>query len=93
MSEPAITEPAPVPAPAAPAKPAETVDQKYARHTRNATVFVAFAVGIMVTLRLIVGIIVAHDVTSLNHNVHRVVNTLYNSGSNCQSVGGTNPTC
>jgi hypothetical protein len=60
---------------------------KYARQTRSATMFIAWIVGIGVTISLILGIIVGVQTA-------KVANELSNNGtSNCLSQGGTNPDC
>ena len=69
---------------AQPARPVETVTEKYARHTRNAVVFIAWIIGIGMAASIIVGVSVAVHISNDNS---------YNSPSNCSSVGGTNPNC
>jgi hypothetical protein len=75
---------------AAPARAGETIEQKYMRHTRNATVFIAIIVGIFTTLVIIGTIWTATAVSRLNSDLNGV-----NLGSNssCLSQGGTNPDC
>ena len=67
----------------------ETVEQKYMRQTRNATVFIAVIVGI-VTIIALVGIIwTATSISRLNSQL----NGGNVSNSTCESQGGTNPNC
>jgi hypothetical protein len=73
------------------ARPDETIEQRYARETRNAAVFIAVVVGIVATLSLIATIIVGVQLSKLNSDLN-------NSGggstsSNCLSQGGTDPSC
>jgi uncharacterized oligopeptide transporter (OPT) family protein len=63
--------------------------QDYARQTRNATVFIAWVVGIFAALSLIGGIIIG---VNLIHAVNNI-NGSDSSNSNCASLGGTNPNC
>lgn len=68
----------------------ETPEQRYARQTRTAVVFIAWVVGVVVVLTLIFGIIAGVQ-------LGKIQNELNNSGSatnsNCLSQGGTNPNC
>jgi hypothetical protein len=75
---------------AVPARTGETIEQKYMRHTRNATVFIAVIVGIFTTLVIIGTIWTVTTVSRLNSDLNGV-----NLGSNssCLSQGGTNPDC
>lgn len=67
----------------------ETIEQKYMRQTRNATVFIAVIVGI-VTIIALVGIIwTATSISKLNSQL----NGGNVSNSTCESQGGTNPNC
>jgi hypothetical protein len=75
---------------AVPARAGETIDQKYLRHTRNATVFIAVIVGIFTALVIIATIWAATTVSRLNSDLNGVN---FGSTSNCQSQGGTNPGC
>ena len=63
---------------------------KYARQTRNATVFIAWIIGVGVAIALVFGII-------LGIQTAKVANELNTNGggtsSNCLSQGGTDPTC
>jgi hypothetical protein len=84
------------PAVMSPARPAtsagtrETTELRYMRQTRNACVFIAVIVGIFTTL-VVIGAI--WGAVTLN-NLHNEVNNLNNLGtSNCQSQGGTDPSC
>jgi hypothetical protein len=79
------------PAAAPAAQAAETVEQKYLRQNRNATVFIAIIVGIFTAISLI-GVIwtattIAHLDSELNGTFSGVTN------SNCLSQGGSNPNC
>jgi zinc-ribbon domain len=75
---------------AVPARAGETIEQKYMRHTRNATVFIAVIVGIFTTLVIIGTIWAATTVARLDSDLNGV--NLGNN-SNCLSQGGTNPDC
>jgi hypothetical protein len=66
----------------------ETIEQKYLRHTRNATVFIAVIVGIATAIALIGVIYTATTLSKLNSQLNGVSNI-----SNCQSQGGTDPNC
>jgi hypothetical protein len=84
-------QPQPVAAPAAvPTRPKETIEQTYMRQTRNAVSFIAWIVGIIVVANLILGIIVAKQISDLN-------NAVSGGGSgvtpNCMSQGGSDPSC
>ena len=66
----------------------ETIEQKYLRQTRNATVFIAVIVGI-VTVITVVGVIwTVTNISKLNSQLNGV-----NGISSCESQGGTNPNC
>jgi cobalamin biosynthesis Mg chelatase CobN len=81
--------PSGVPAPStAPIRAAETLEQKYLRHTRNATVFIAIIVGIVTVLTLVGVIWTATNISKLNSEINGV-----NNISNCESLGGTNSSC
>jgi hypothetical protein len=43
----------------------ETPVEYYARQTRNATVFIAFIVGVVMMLSIIGGIVVIHDLSTI----------------------------
>lgn len=66
----------------------ETVEQRYLRQTRNATVFIAVIVGIVTVIALVGVIWTATNIARLNSQLNGV-----NGLSNCQSQGGTNPDC
>jgi cobalamin biosynthesis Mg chelatase CobN len=67
----------------------ETIEQKYMRQTRNATVFIAVIVGI-VTIIALVGIIwTATSISKINSQL----NGSDVSNSTCESQGGSNPNC
>jgi hypothetical protein len=67
------------------AKTPESNLEKYSRHTRNATCFLAWMAGILVAISIIAGIATAVHISDVNNQ--------YNSVTNCQSLGGTNPNC
>ena len=68
-------------------RPAATAED-YARQTRNATVFIAWVVGIFAVVSLIAGIVIGVSL------IHAVNNSNGGGGvSNCISQGGTNPNC
>jgi hypothetical protein len=70
-----------------PAKPAETNEHKYARQTRTAVVVIAWIVSVMTALSLITAIVV---MVQLN----KASDQLSGGGIyNCQSLGGTDPSC
>jgi hypothetical protein len=64
----------------------ETIEQRYMRQTRNATVFIAWIVGIIFAANLIIGIIVARAVMHAN-------TTAPSPSSTCMSQGGFDPSC
>lgn len=66
----------------------ETVEQKYMRQTRNATVFIAVVVGIFTTLAVIGTIWTVVHVSQVNSQLNGT--SIY---SNCESQGGTNSSC
>jgi cobalamin biosynthesis Mg chelatase CobN len=66
----------------------ETIEQKYLRQTRTATVFIAIIVGIVTVIALIGVIWTATTISKLNSQLNGVSNT-----SDCESQGGTNPNC
>jgi hypothetical protein len=68
-----------------PAKPAEEDMHKYARQTRTATVWIAWIVGIVFTLSVIGGIIAAVQLNKASNQIDSVYN--------CQSLGGSDPSC
>jgi hypothetical protein len=105
MSEP--VEPA---APAVPAQPVnplsgfvgtkvphanEPVLERYARQTRNATVTLAWIVGVLAAISLIGAIVTAAAINNLNNQLQNAINGGggTTSNSNCVSQGGTDPTC
>jgi hypothetical protein len=77
--------------PATPARAGETIEQRYMRQTRNATVFIAIIVGIFTVLTLIGVIWTATNVARLNSDLNNGTNLF--SNSNCESQGGTNQDC
>lgn len=87
---------APAPRAAAPVSRAatlragETLEQKYMRQTRTATVFIAVIVGIFTVLALIGVIWTASNVARLNSQLNGIPGV---NSSNCLSQGGTNPDC
>jgi hypothetical protein len=64
--------------------------EKYARHTRNASVVIAVVACLFALSGLIMGILLVVSLMSLNSTVNGG-----NSGSAgiCQSLGGTEPGC
>jgi hypothetical protein len=74
---------------AASSRAGETLEQKYLRQTRTATVFIAVIVGIFTALAVIGVIWSATTVARLNSQL----NGINGITSNCQSQGGTNPNC
>lgn len=62
----------------------ETDEHKYARHTRNATVFIAIVIAAQIVVALAVGIFIAVTLSS-------AVSTTTNFGSNSTSCDITNP--
>jgi len=69
-------------------RPGETVEQKYMRQTRNATVFIAVIVAIVTVIALVGVIWTVTNISNLNSQINGV-----NNSSNCQSQGGSNPSC
>lgn len=53
----------------------EDLQARYARHTRNAVVFIAWAVGITAAFAVIFGLIVGLNVINLDHALSTTVNT------------------
>lgn len=52
--------------------PNETRPERYARHTRNATVFIAIVVGVFAAVALyfgIAGVVLLHDLNSIFSNI------------------------
>jgi hypothetical protein len=78
-------------APATAARPAEPIELKYMRETRNAAVFIAVVVGIVAALSLIATIIVGVQLSKLNSDLNNVGGG--SNSSNCLSQGGTDPNC
>jgi hypothetical protein len=68
----------------------ETIEQKYMRQTRSATVFIAVIVGIFSALALIGVIWTAPNVARLDSQLTGIPSV---NNSNCLSQGGTNPDC
>jgi cobalamin biosynthesis Mg chelatase CobN len=69
----------------------ETLERRYLRQTRNATVFIAVIVGIATVIALVGVIWTATTISKLNSQLNGG-NDLFNN-SNCESQGGTNPNC
>lgn len=81
-----------LPAPMNASTPAgETLERRYLRQTRNATVFIAVIVGIVTVIALIGIIWTATTLSKLNSELNGG-NNLF-STSNCQSQGGSDPSC
>jgi cobalamin biosynthesis Mg chelatase CobN len=72
----------------APTRAHETLEQRYMRQTRNATVFIAVIVGIVTVIALVGVIWTSTTIARINSELNGV-----NGLSNCQSEGGTNPDC
>ena len=68
----------------------ETIEQKYMRQTRTATVFIAVVVGIFTALALIGVIWTATNVARLNSQLTGIPGV---NSNNCLSQGGTNSDC
>lgn len=83
--------PTPVNAVNASPRVGETLDQRYLRQTRNASVFIAVIVGIFTAITLIGVIWTAATISKLDSQLNGVSNVFGNT--NCQSQGGTNPSC
>ena len=72
----------------------ETAALKYARHTRNAVVFMAIVVAAGLVASLIIGIVIGVQVAKLNGaNSSGSGSSSSSNSSNCLSQGGTNPSC
>lgn len=81
--------PSGLPAPStASARAGETLEQKYLRQTRTATVFIAVIVAIVTVIALVGVIWTVSNISNLNSQINGVTNN-----SNCQSQGGTNSSC
>lgn len=72
-------------------KAAEDPREKYARHTRNAVVFIAVVVGISVLFAVIWGLIVGVDLIGLSHSLNGTVNGTGQACSN--NPGSLLPSC
>jgi hypothetical protein len=74
---------------------AEPLEMQYARHTRNAVVFIAVLAGIAAVITLVGVIITAVQVSNLSRDFGQLSNVVNSSSSssNCESAGGTDPTC
>jgi len=81
--------PSGLPAPtAASTRAGETLEQKYLRQTRTATVFIAVIVAIVTVIALVGVIWTVSNISNLNSQINGVTNN-----SNCESQGGTNSSC
>jgi uncharacterized membrane protein SpoIIM required for sporulation len=60
--------------------------EAHAISTRNAVRFIAWVIGIWVVISVIAGIVIAVEISHAANNVN-------NDISNCQSLGGTDPSC
>lgn len=72
-----------MPAVKTPRHPGETLETRYARHTRNAAVLLAVIVSVSALAGVIIGIVAlvaAHDASAAQSGI-------------CASLGGTDPTC
>jgi hypothetical protein len=68
----------------------EPLELSLARQTRNATVFIAWVVGIFAVMAIIGGIIYGVQLAKLNSNLTGSSGT---TSSDCQSQGGTIAGC
>lgn len=68
-----------------PEKTHEQRMEEYAKGTRNATRFIAIVIAIWIAISLIAGIVIA---VQINHASNSNTDI-----SNCQSLGGNDPTC
>lgn len=68
-----------------PEKTHEQRMEEYAKSIRNAVHFIAWVIAIGIGISVIAGIVIA---VQINHTANSV-----NDISNCQSVGGTDPSC
>jgi hypothetical protein len=68
----------------------ETPEQRYARQTRTAVVFIAWVVAVVVVLTLIFGIIAGVQLGKIQNELNNGGST---TNSDCLSQGGTNPNC
>jgi hypothetical protein len=69
----------------------EPPERRYARQTRNATVFIAILAGIAAVITLVGVIIAGVELNSLSHALNGVTNS--SDSSNCFSQGGTDTSC
>lgn len=65
----------------------ESAGLRYARQTRNATVFIAIIVGILAAVSVIMAIFVGVQVASISNSLTGATN------GSCASLGGTDPSC
>jgi hypothetical protein len=86
-----LPRPSTPPARTASSRSGETVEQRYARQTRNATVFIAVIVGIFTVLTVAGVIWTATNISRVDSQLNGD-NNLF-SNSNCESQGGSNPNC
>jgi hypothetical protein len=77
------TSPAPA-ASSAYARAPETTMETYARHTRNATCFLAAVTAVFIVVGIIMAGLAVHAIDVLAQPA---------SSTNCMSQGGTNPNC
>lgn len=68
----------------------EPPELRYARHTRNAAVFIAWCVTAFIVFMLIVVIVGAIQAGNASNQLNQIDN---GGTSNCLSLGGTNPGC
>jgi hypothetical protein len=59
------------------------------RHTRNATAFIAWVIGVIAVLGLVGTILTGIELA----NIKSALSSQTTSTSQCQSQGGTDPTC
>lgn len=73
------------------AREAEAPELRYMRETRNAVVFIAWVVGIVCVISLILGIVAGVQLAKVNSQLSNLGGGT--SSSNCMSHGGTDPSC
>ena len=73
------------------ARAAEPPELKFMRETRNAVVFIAWVVGLAAVISLIVGIVVAVQISKVNSQLSNLGGGT--TSSNCMSQGGSDPSC
>ena len=69
----------------------EPTEMRYARQTRNATVFIAVCVAVFTVLALVGVIIAGVQISKVNSQLSQLNGGV--TSSNCVSQGGTDPSC